>query len=241
MKNKKIIILIISILLLITLAVSTYFIDLKNYKNNTEPKFCIKIINKDATKVTYYGLGYKIIRYVNISPSEPYYNNKGTKIGTWFMKYIPPVEEPKFIDINSFYKVSLTKNKNIKSLPKSYTLKQAETDNCVILTENIINKTVLDNFLNDYNNHTNSFIRIIETTTEGDLLIYDLLYYQEKINLIIDYSRDQYASESAKELSLEKYKYINYFKYKKKTYLVLTNEEINENNFKNGIVFTISK
>ena len=93
----------------------------------------------------------------------------------------------------------------------------------------------------EYNNHKNSFIRIVETTIEGDLLIYDLLYYNDFLYLVTDYSRDKYATETDKELSLEKYKYLSNYKYKNKTYLVLNNEEINENNFKNGTVFTISK
>ena len=118
---------------------------------------------------------------------------------------------------------------------------QAEKDNCLILTNKIINKKEYEDFLNEYNNHKNSFIRIIETTIEGDLLIYDLLYYNDFLYLVTDYSRDKYATETDKELSLEKYKYLSNYKYKNKTYLVLNNEEINENNFKNGTVFTISK
>ena len=105
----------------------------------------------------------------------------------------------------------------------------------------IYSKKEYEDFLNEYNNHKNSFIRIIETTIEGDLLIYDLLYYNDFLYLVTDYSRDKYATETDKELSLEKYKYLSNYKYKNKTYLVLNNEEINENNFKNGTVFTISK
>ena len=78
MKRKKI--LLTAIILLITLSIFTYFMDLKNYNNNIEPKHSIKVINKDGSKVTYYGLGYKIIRYVNVSPVEPFSNNKGSKI-----------------------------------------------------------------------------------------------------------------------------------------------------------------
>ena len=68
-----------------------------------------------------------------------------------------------------------------------------------------------------------------------------MLYYNDFLYLVTDYSRDKYATETDKELSLEKYKYLSNYKYKNKTYLVLNNEEINENNFNNGTVFTISK
>lgn len=239
MKRKKILLTVI--ILLITLSIFTYFMDLKNYNNNIEPKHCIKVINKDGSKVTYYGLGYKIIRYVNVSPVEPFSNNKGSKFGSWFMKYDLPSEPQEITNIETFYQISLTQNKNINSLPSSYTVTQAEEDNCLILTNKIINKKEYEDFLNEYNNHKNSFIRIIETTIEGDLLIYDLLYYNDFLYLVTDYSRDKYATATDKELSLEKYKYLSNYKYKNKTYLVLNNEEINENNFKNGTVFTISK
>lgn len=239
MKRKKL--LLTAIILLITLSIFTYFMDLKNYNNNIEPKHCIKVINKDDSKVTYYGLGYKIIRYVNVSPVEPFSNNKGSKFGSWFMKYDLPSEPQEITDIETFYQISLTQNKNINSLPSSYTVTQAEEDNCLILTNKIINKKEYEDFFNEYNNHKNSFIRIVETTIEGDLLIYDLLYYNDFLYLVTDYSRDKYATETDKELSLEKYKYLSNYKYKNKTYLVLNNEEINENNFKNGTVFTISK
>ena len=37
--------------------------------------------------MTYWGLVYKVIRYVGVSPNEPYKNNVGVKIGSWFMRY----------------------------------------------------------------------------------------------------------------------------------------------------------
>lgn len=52
-----------------------------------EPKHCIKLVSKNGDKVTYWGLGYKVIRYVGVSPNEPYENNIGVKMGNWFMKY----------------------------------------------------------------------------------------------------------------------------------------------------------
>ena len=38
----------------------------------------------------YWGLGYKVIRYVGVSPKEPYENNIGVKMGSWFMQYELP-------------------------------------------------------------------------------------------------------------------------------------------------------
>ena len=86
-KNLTIIIIIVILLILIIAAIFTNYIDTGRVTTNHEPKFCIKTISSDASKVTYWGLGYKVIRYVGVSPNEPYKNNIGVKMGNWFMKY----------------------------------------------------------------------------------------------------------------------------------------------------------
>ena len=30
---------------------------------NNEPKYCVKIVSRGGNKITYWGLGYKLIRY----------------------------------------------------------------------------------------------------------------------------------------------------------------------------------
>lgn len=89
MKKKILIITFIIISLLITLGLLTSYIDSARVRNSQEPKYVIKIVNKDGTRVTYWGLGYKIILYPSVSPQEPYKNNRGVKYGHWFMKYEP--------------------------------------------------------------------------------------------------------------------------------------------------------
>ncbi len=70
MNNKrKINILLISILviiLIIILGIITNYVDSGRVETGHEPKCCIKIVSKDGSKVTYWGLGYKVIRYVGI-------------------------------------------------------------------------------------------------------------------------------------------------------------------------------
>ena len=72
---------------LITMGIITNYIDSGRVTTGHEPKYCIKIVNNDGSKVTYWGLGYKVIRYVGVSPNEPYENNIGVKMGSWFMRY----------------------------------------------------------------------------------------------------------------------------------------------------------
>ena len=85
--KKKYIIIILTIIVLIILGILTYKKDKSRINNNEEPKYVLRLVSSDGSKITYIGLGYKIIRYVGISPNEPFKNNVGVKIGSWFMKY----------------------------------------------------------------------------------------------------------------------------------------------------------
>ena len=90
MKKKGLIITISVLVILFIACLITKYIDTANVSTGHEPECCIKIISADGGKVTYWGLGYKVVRYVGVSPNEPYENNIGVKMGSWFMKYENP-------------------------------------------------------------------------------------------------------------------------------------------------------
>lgn len=87
MKKKILIIASIIIVILIVAALATSYIDSARVRNSVEPKFTIKIISDGGSKITYWGLGYKVIRYTSVSPKEPYKNSRAVKYGNWFMEY----------------------------------------------------------------------------------------------------------------------------------------------------------
>ena len=93
MKKKVCIIIGIIIIVIIIAGIITKYIDSSRVATGNEPKYCIKVISYKGDKVTYWGLGYKVIRYVGVSPYEPYKSNCGVKMGSWFMKYELPVEK----------------------------------------------------------------------------------------------------------------------------------------------------
>lgn len=105
MKSKKILIIIIIITIVCSLVTS--YIDSARVRNSVEPKYVLKIVSKDGNKITYWGLGYKVIRYPSVSPNEPYKNNIGAKYGHWLMKYAPNNKN------ESSYKVTELKNISI--------------------------------------------------------------------------------------------------------------------------------
>ncbi|MBU3169963.1 hypothetical protein [Clostridium estertheticum] len=55
-------------------------------KANKSPVFAIPMVRyKDGGSIEYYGLGYKVIKYSNLTGSEIKMD-----FGTWFMKFSPP-------------------------------------------------------------------------------------------------------------------------------------------------------
>ncbi len=90
MKKKGLIIIIYVLLILIIASIITKYIDTANVSTGHEPECCIEIVSQDGGKVTYWGLGYKVVRYVGVFPDEPYEDNIGVKMGSWFMKYEDP-------------------------------------------------------------------------------------------------------------------------------------------------------
>ena len=100
MKKKGLIITILVLIILIIASLITKYIDTANVSTGHEPECCIKIVSQDGGKVTYWGLGYKVVRYVGVSPNEPYESNIGVKMGSWFMNYEKPTNG--ILDVKSF-------------------------------------------------------------------------------------------------------------------------------------------
>lgn len=87
MKKKKLLVIGIIIVILVIIGLITSYVDSARVRNGIEPKYVIRIVSEDGNKVTYWGLGYKVILYPSVSPTEPYKNNNGVKYGSWFMNY----------------------------------------------------------------------------------------------------------------------------------------------------------
>jgi len=85
MKKKVVVIISIFVVIVLSLALYTHYIDSARVRNGIEPKFTIKTVSYNGDKVTYWGLGYKVVRLIKVSPSEPYKNSLDVKYGSWFM------------------------------------------------------------------------------------------------------------------------------------------------------------
>lgn len=90
------------------------------------------------------------------------------------------------------------KDNNIELLPKEYSLINAVVDNCVVSIHGgkIYNKDELDRFLKNVENNTQDFIRCINYTIEGDMIITDVYFEGDnKFRAILDSTRDKWSNE----------------------------------------------
>lgn len=239
----------IFLIILIVAGFITNYIDSGRVTTGHEPKYCIKVASDNGSKVTYWGLDYKVIRYVGVSPNEPYENNIGVKMGNWFMKYELPkdndLNKENNISINSlndFYNTKLTKNRDIRNLSKEYTSFDAQKDNCYVRDTMVHNDNLYSEFMEDYKNKKTAFIRVAQTTVEGDLTLIDILYYDktDKLYVVTDNTRDKFAAETDRIIQLKEYNYISEYKDNNNLYWVLHNEDITEENFETDNVFVIA-
>ena len=239
----------ILLMILIVAGIITNYIDSGRVTTGHEPKYCIKIVNNDGSKVTYWGLGYKVIRYVGVSPNEPYESNIGVKMGNWFMKYELPIDSEfnkennsSISNLNDFYNTELTKNRDIRNLSKEYTSFDAQKDNCFVIGAMVHNDNLYSEFMENYKNKKTAFIRVAQNTVEGDLILTDILYYEksDKLYIVTDNTRDKFSAETDRIIELKEFNYISEYKNNNHLYWVLYNEDITEEYFKTDNVFVIT-
>lgn len=201
---KKLIFVAIPIAIIITFALITNYIDSGRVVHGEKPKFTIKIVHGDGSKITYLGLGYKVVAYTGVSPKEPYELHPYKQFGSWFMKYEKPNNNKTITNIDDFYKTTLTEGKDIKDLTKNYAISDAKKDG-VYTKEDGINKA--KEFVNNVNKNVSSYKRVARVTKEGDIILYDVLYNAptKQLLVVIDNTRDRLLVEEERKPFLIEY------------------------------------
>lgn len=134
-------------------------------------------------------------------------------------------------DINDFYNHSITDNyEDIRTLPKNYSKEQAQKDNCFIIGAMVNNDSLYDEFMDKYDKKENAFIRVVQTTTEGDTFIIDVLYeaLNNKIHLVKDDTRDEFSSQEDRTIKYKTYEKTGVWNYQNLQYWVAYNGELPE-------------
>lgn len=139
-------------------------------------------------------------------------------------------EEKEITDLDSFYYQNVTKkHQDIRELPEEYTKLQAQGDNCFIdRGHDSIN--LYHEFMNHYDRKETAFIRVIQSTVEGDTIIMDVLYdsKKNKVYLVKDNTRDKFSAEEDRNILLKIYEKTGVWEYQGEDYWVVYNGELPE-------------
>lgn len=173
--------------IVITLGVM-FFIDYNRVSNLKIPMFVIEEGTKD-NKTTYLGLGYKVEveKYNSEGDGEQIIKTEMYMFNKFIAGAISDIENK-----NNY------KENKIEELPKEYSLINAVLDNCVVSIHGnkIYNKDELDRFINNIENNTQDFIRCINYSTEGDMIITDVYFERDNnFTAILDSTRDKWTNE----------------------------------------------
>lgn len=156
--NKKTLILII-VSVVIILANIFGIIDYNRIKNGEMPIFMIAQHDKSGPEISYYGLGYKLVRNPGISYKEKIYMDNYVKFGYWFYTKKIDINKPQINYINKFEIEFTKKCDNKVKLYHSLIDKNIYTyciDNIKVINNN--NTIELKEFLNIDNNHIEDII-----------------------------------------------------------------------------------
>ena len=139
------------------------------------------------------------------------------------------VEYEGIVDINDFYNHSITsKYKDLRTLPENYSKEQAQKENCFIIGAMVHNDNLYSEFMDKYSKKENAFIRVVQSTVEGDIFIIDVLYEarNNKIHLVKDDTRDEFSAQEDKTIKYNTYEKTGIWNYQNLQYWVAYNGEL---------------
>lgn len=132
-------------------------------------------------------------------------------------------------DINDLYNHSVTDNyEDIRTLPQNYSKEQAQKDNCFIIDAMVHNDNLYSEFMDKYNKKETTFIRVVQSTVEGDIFIIDVLYdaNNNKIHLVKDNTRDEFSAQEDRTIKYKTYEKTGVWNYQNSQYWVAYNGEL---------------
>ena len=139
------------------------------------------------------------------------------------------IEYKGIVDINDFYNHSITsKYQDLRTLPENYSKEQAQKDNCFIIDAMVHNDNLYSEFMDKYNKKENAFIRVVQSTVEGDIFIIDMLYEAKnnKIHLVKDNTRDGFSSQEDRTIKYKTYEKTGIWNYQNSQYWIAYNGDL---------------
>ena len=106
---------------------------------------------------------------------------------------------------------------NIDELGEDYSVDDAINDGCFVIgAAKVYNDNLYEEFMKKYEDKEEAYIRVVQSTTEGDAIIYDIFYipeskewmdavYPDRVDVVIDSTRDKFAAEDERMIFMEKF------------------------------------
>lgn len=106
---------------------------------------------------------------------------------------------------------------NIDELSEDYSVDDAINDGCFVIgAAKVYNDNLYEEFMKKYEDKEEAYIRVVQSTTEGDAIIYDIFYipeskewmdavYPDRVDVVIDSTRDKFAAEDERMIFMEKF------------------------------------
>ena len=164
------------------------------------------VVYKDGGTIKFKNQGITIIKCHRILDDTSY--NTDIYIGTDSMEYQDGFCEYNH-DIDKVY--DDLEYIPIRELPIDYSLEEAMEENNLIVTHSKnYNSELYDNFIEKVKKKESTFLRIIQFTVEGDIIITDVKY-DSKINktiVITDNTRDRFSSDDTRKITTSEYEHI---------------------------------
>ena len=124
---------------------------------------------------------------------------------------------------------------DIRILGQDYSIDNAINANCYVHSNTgIYNEEILKAFEENKENENVSYIRIIETTTSADLIITDIKYDLEKVEVVRDFTRDKYMNIADATITYLEYDDVDEYEYNGRRMLVIHNGELTDESFENN-------
>ena len=99
----------------------------------------------------------------------------------------------------------------LKQFPENYSIYDAIEDGYFVVSgAKAHNDNLYEEFMNAYKGKKQAFIRIVNTTDEGDVVLYDVAYLpqKDKVYIITDYTRDDFSSIDDRKIEVTEYEKI---------------------------------
>lgn len=145
-------------------------------------------------------------------------------------------------NLDDFYNTEPAQNHDIRELPGAYSSFDAQQDHCFVIGAMVYNEDLYVDIMDHHEEKTDSFLRVVQNTVEGDAVLYDILYYEktDKLYLVTDRTRDRFAAEADRKIELREFDNTLEYEYENHLYWILYRGEVNDDNFRSDDVFIIT-